>query len=157
LATPTPTSPRPAPPAGTPLAVFDLDGTLLRRDSFLPFLVTYALRRRRVRPLLVLPVVLALYVCRALSDRRAKERLLVAFLGGEDLGQVDEHAAWFCDRWVSRKWRPAVVERLREHQRQGHRVVLLSASPDVYVAAIGRLLGVEDVVATRVQAAGGRC
>ena len=35
-----------------PLAVFDLDGTLVRGDSFLPFLLSYAWRYRRFRPLL---------------------------------------------------------------------------------------------------------
>ena len=45
----------PAPAVDRALAIFDLDGTLLRTDSFLPFLITYAWRRGRLFPLAVLP------------------------------------------------------------------------------------------------------
>jgi phosphatidylglycerophosphatase C len=50
-----------------------------------------------------------------------------------------------------------VAERLRHHQAAGHRVILLSASPDLYVPAVGRALGIAEVVSTRVAVAGGRC
>lgn len=140
-----------------PLAVFDLDGTLLRGDSFLPFLVSYAARRRRLWPLVVLPVYVMLYLCRVLSDRRAKERLLVAFFRGESLAAIREHAERFCAGWVARKLRPEVVARLRQHQQAGHRVILLSASPDLYVRAIGEHLGIAEVLATRVCTDGERC
>ena len=43
-----------------------------------------------------------------------------------------------------------VVKRLRDHQEAGDRVVLLSASPEVYVPAIGRMLGIEEVLCTQV-------
>lgn len=149
--------PRPASPAlVAPLAVFDLDGTLLRGDSFLPFLITFAYRRRRVWPLVVLPFVVLLYVCRLFSDRRAKERLLVAFFRGEQRTAVAEHAQWFCDHWAKSRLRTEVVARLREHQAAGHRVVLVSASPDVYVPAIGRMLGITEAVSTRVAVEGDR-
>ena len=38
-------------PSVQALAVFDLDGTLTTRDTFLPFLISYARKRRLVRPL----------------------------------------------------------------------------------------------------------
>ncbi len=136
--------------AGRPVAVFDLDGTLTRRDTFLPFLISYAWRQRRWRPLLSLPFWLALYALRVLSDRAAKQRVLIAFLRGQSRVQVEGHADWFCRLWVSRRLREDVVERLRGHQQAGDRVILLSASPDVYVGAIGRMLGIEEVLCTRV-------
>jgi len=135
-----------------PLAVFDLDGTLVRGNSFLPFLVSYAWRRRRVWPLLMLPLYLGLYACRILSDRAAKERVLISFLRGQSTASVDEHAGWFCGWWVRHKLNEEVIGRLREHQQAGHRVILLSASPDVYVPAIGAFLGIDEVVCTQVSA-----
>ena len=39
-----------------PLAIFDLDGTLVHGDSFLPFLLGCGRARRRVRPFLALPL-----------------------------------------------------------------------------------------------------
>jgi phosphatidylglycerophosphatase C len=133
-----------------PLAVFDLDGTLTARDTFLPFLVSYARKRRLVRPLLTLPVYLGLYACRLLSDRTAKERVLVSFLRGRCKQDVAEHAEWFARTWVPPRLRPDVLRKLHEHQQAGHRVILLSASPDVYVPAIARALGITEVICTQV-------
>jgi phosphatidylglycerophosphatase C len=133
-----------------PLAVFDLDGTLVTRDTFLPFFLSYAWNRRRLRPLMTLPVYLGLYACRLLSDHAAKERVLVSFLRGQSKLETAEAAARFARTWVPSRVRAAVGEKLREHQRAGHRVVLLSASPDVYVPAIARELGITEVICTRV-------
>jgi HAD superfamily hydrolase (TIGR01490 family) len=139
------------------LAVFDLDGTLIRGDSFLPFVLSYARRRGRRWPVVGLPFVLALYAARVLSARAAKERVIRLFLKGERAADIAAHAAWFCDAWVAPRLRPEVVARLRAHQAAGHRAVLLSASPDVYVPHIGRLLGIAEVVCTRVAVADGVC
>ncbi len=141
----------------TPLAVFDFDGTLVRSDSFLPFLLSYGWRRRRFLALLTLPFYLALYALRILSDRAAKERVLIAFLRGQCSAAIAEHADRFCRNWVQRRLRPEVVARLREHQAAGHRVVLLSASPDVYVPAAANHLGISEVICTRVAVVNGRC
>jgi phosphatidylglycerophosphatase C len=97
-----------------------------------------------------LPLWLGLYAFRLLSDRAAKQRVLVAFLRGQPRARVAEHAEWFCDWWARRRLRENVVERLRAHQQAGDRVILLSASPDVYVPAIGRMLGIEEVLCTEV-------
>ena len=133
-----------------PLAVFDLDGTLVARDTFLPFLLRYAWTRRRLRPLLTLPIYLGLYACRLLSDRAAKERVLISFLRGRSKFETAEDATRFARTWVQPRMRTEVMSKLREHQQAGHRVVLLSASPDVYVPAIARELGITEVVCTRV-------
>ena len=106
---------------------------------------------------MALPAYVGLYVVRVMSDRRAKERLLGAFFSGEPMEAIDAHARWFCEHWVGRKLRQGVVERLRRHQSAGDRVILLSASPDLYVRAIGASLGISEVIATRVAADGNFC
>ena len=142
------------------LAIFDLDGTLVAGDSFLPFLVTYALRhrgRRALPALISLPIELGLYAGRLRTAAVAKERLLRIFLGGEPESTIAGHAAWFFENWVGRKLRREVARLLRAHQEAGHRVILLSASPDLYVRQIARGLGIAEVVCTRVAVADGRC
>ena len=74
----------------------------------------------------------------------------MSILRGRSKREVAEHADWFARTWVPPRLRADVVVKLREHQRAGHRVVLLSASPDVYVPAIARQLGIDEVVCTRV-------
>src|SRR5262249_30625118 len=106
------------------LAIFDLDGTLVTRDTFLPFLIRYALKRRRYWPLLVTPFWILLYLLRLISARTVKERLLTAYLKGERKDEVSQHASDFCSAWVERRVRPHVFAKLREHQQAGHRVIL---------------------------------
>jgi HAD superfamily hydrolase (TIGR01490 family) len=43
------------------------------------------------------------------------------------------------------------LDRIRLHQEWGHRVVLISASPEEVVAPIAQLLGVDEAIATRAE------
>jgi phosphatidylglycerophosphatase C len=141
----------------TPLAVFDLDGTLTDADTLLPFLVGYARRTGRRWPLARMPFDLGLYAAGLVPDRAAKGRLLQSFCGGHELAAIAEHARDFTQRWVPGRLRRWVVACLREHQRSGHRVILVSASPDLYVPVIAESLGIREVVCTQVATEGGRC
>jgi phosphatidylglycerophosphatase C len=140
------------------LAVFDLDGTLLSRDSFGPFLWSFARHHRpRLAALLRAPIYLLAYSCRLVSARTLKERLLFGFLAGCPDAIIQERAEEFCRSWVASHLEPAGIERLRHHQAAGHRIILESASPSVYVPAIARYLGISEVVCTRVRSSNGIC
>jgi phosphatidylglycerophosphatase C len=139
------------------IAIFDLDGTLLTRDSFAPFLAGYALRRPRLQIVLLSPVLLLAYACRLISARTLKQRLLRGFLGGESDQAIQEHAERFCQRWVARHCRAVALERLRYHQAAGHRIILESASPSVYVPIVAAYLGIPEVLCTQVKSEGGLC
>ena len=43
------------------------------------------------------------------------------------------------------------LERIRDHQRWGHKVFIVSASPEEVVAPIAQLLGVDEAIATRAE------
>ena len=43
------------------------------------------------------------------------------------------------------------LDRIRSHQRWGHRVFIVSASPEEVVAPIAQLLGVDEAIATRAE------
>jgi len=140
-----------------PLAVFDLDGTLVRGDTLLPFLSSYARRQWRLGPFVRLPFELAAYGVGLMSARTAKERVLRAFVAGQSLADLQAHADWFAEHWAHRRWQPEIVARLGEHQARKHRVILLSASPDLYVPVLARRLGIHEVICTRVASEDGIC
>ena len=133
------------------IALFDLDGTLTTRDTFLPFLLFYARRRRRWWPVCLTPFVVATYVLRLISDRTAKQILIRAFVGGDQESTVDDAATEFADGWVRRHLNDFGIEKLREHQKAGDRVILVSASPDIYVPIIARTLEIDEVLCTKVR------
>lgn len=43
------------------------------------------------------------------------------------------------------------LDRIRDHQAQGHKVFIVSASPEEVVAPIARLLGADEAIATRAE------
>ncbi len=133
------------------VAAFDLDGTLTRGDTLLPFLRRARGGTRVAWALLVhsLPITRAL----AGGHRRdqAKEALLAHLLRHQDVSALQSTAASFAEEVVGRRLRPGVLERVRAHRRAGHELVIVSASPEIYVAPIGRLLGFDAILGTRLQ------
>ena len=139
-----------------PYAIFDLDGTLINCDSLIPFLTTFGMRQRRYLPVVSLPFYLLLYVFRVTSAKGLKEKLLYSFLQNHTVKTIQQHADWFCETWVPNKQRPDTVRRLRDHQKSGLRVILVSASPSVYVPKIAKFFGIEEVVCTQAEIEGDR-
>jgi len=144
---------RPAPPR--PLAAFDLDGTLTRRDTLMPYLV------RAVGPVPAYRAVLAssLRLARAAAlggEHRdlAKAAVLGRVLAGVALAEAAEAAEAYADHVVAHALRADVRARVDWHRAEGHELVLVSASPELYVAPIGRRLGFDDVLATRLEVDG---
>jgi phosphatidylglycerophosphatase C len=134
------------------VAAFDLDGTLTRRDTLLPFLLRACGPTATYRA--VLGVSLLLVGALAGGERRdvAKEALLVRLLAGWPLESLAAVAEAFADEvMTSGHLRPEMLERAQEHRRSGHELVIVSASPELYVAPIGRRLGFDAVLGTRLE------
>ncbi len=81
----------------------------------------------------------------------AKEALFVRTLAGRPADEVARVAAAFGVAHYRRRNRTEVRARLDWHRRQGHRVVVVSASPEYYVRAAADEIGVDAVVATRLE------
>jgi phosphatidylglycerophosphatase C len=135
-----------------PLAAFDLDGTLTRRDTLLPFLYRAVGRDQAYRALLAssLPLARAAALGGAHRDL-AKAAVLGRVLAGVPRAALAEAAESYADHVVAHGLRPDVRARVEWHRSEGHELVLVSASPELYVAPIGRRLGFDDVLATRLE------
>ncbi|MFI5036156.1 MAG: HAD-IB family hydrolase [Acidimicrobiales bacterium] len=136
------------PPA---VAAFDLDGTLTAGGSvfrWLRFLAgdraAYAAALRLAAPLLVG----ALRSGR--SADRAKERLFRALLAGRDLDAVAAASRTFGLRHLAMHPRAQVVARLAWHRERGDEIVVVSASPQLYVSVVAEQLGAAGAIGTRL-------
>jgi HAD superfamily hydrolase (TIGR01490 family) len=140
------------PPVAAPLAAFDLDGTLTRRDTLMPFLLRAIGRDRTYRALFASSLPLARAAALGGPHRDvAKVAVLQKTLGGLSLAALAEVAESFADHVVANGLRPDVRARVDWHRNEGHELVLVSASPELYVAPIGRRLGFDGVLATRLE------
>ena len=135
----------------TDVAAFDFDGTLTEGGSVLEFLMSLRGRRAVLLATAALAPRLAhgALVGGAPADQ-AKQRLFVRTLAGQPLTRVREVSDRFAGHHLGRHLRREVQERFDWHRRRGDRVVIVSASPEVYVRVAGELLGADGVVATRL-------
>jgi len=134
------------------VAAFDLDGTLTEGGSVFSWLRHVAGLRRSSGTALRLSPKLAWAALRGGSAADAvKEELFTRLLRGQSLEAVEVRSVEFAARHYRRELRPEVKALLDWHRRCGHRIVIVSASPELYVKAIGELLRVDGVLATRLE------
>jgi HAD superfamily hydrolase (TIGR01490 family) len=136
--------------ASPDLAVFDLDGTLTRRDTALPFLALVGGRGRVAAALVRCSPAMARSVLDRARRDDAKERLIRLTLSGRRATDVGAAGAEYATLLAATQLRPDMVARLRWHQAEGHECVIASASVEAYVVPLARQLGVDQVVATRL-------
>lgn len=139
----------------TAVAAFDFDGTLTRRDTIVPFLCSVSGCRALARGLpQALPVV-ALRALGALGATPAKERLFGIYLAGRPLPHVRRLATAFARERLPALLRPAALSRLAWHRSRGHRCLVVTASPDLYIAPWARAQGLELIASRLAVSAGG--
>lgn len=133
------------------IVIFDLDGTLTHKDTFIPYLIGFVLRRPwRIFRLWALPVWCALFIIKRIDNGTLKERFIATFLKGASRKEIQDWTIRFVPQAMKRM-RAGALEALDRHRRDGDLLVLLSASIDIYVAELGRTLGFEEVICTKVE------
>lgn len=131
------------------VAAFDFDVTMTTRDTFVPFLYR-AFGRNIVRKtfLCLAPEIFKILI--GVSDRDRFKQLLVRNLFcGESVERLREeglkHAAGIL-KWL----RPAALQRIDWHKERGDRLVMVSASLDLYLKPVADALGFNDLICTQL-------
>jgi phosphatidylglycerophosphatase C len=132
-----------------PIVAFDFDGTLTSRDSFLAFLAWRAGPRRFAAGLLGLGPDAAKFALR--PDRaRLKAALVRRFLRGAPRAEIEALAQKFASEEAPSLLRADAVRAWRRWQRQGARLAIVTASPELIVAPFARGLGADAIIGTRL-------
>jgi phosphatidylglycerophosphatase C len=140
------------------LVFFDLDETITRHDTLLPFALRYMLVRRPWRlPLLlcVVPSVLNWILGRG-DEGPVKQAFVKATLGGSRRSDIEAWTARFVPDVIARGTFADALKKVSEHRSRGDYLVLMSASTDLYVPVIGRVLGFNETICTGVRWDGDR-
>lgn len=137
--------------AGLSLAVFDLDGTITRHDTLIPFVLDCLWRKPwRLPRLLLLPALAFAFLLH--RDRgRFKGALLRATIGGLPRAWLEARAAGFVPRLLQRGVFAEALRAIDDHRARGDRLLLMSASIDLYVPLIGQALGFAQTICSRVR------
>jgi HAD superfamily hydrolase (TIGR01490 family) len=147
-------------PVGVSAAFFDLDKTVIAKSSALafgrPFYRDGLISRRDVVKSAYAQLMFRLG---GGTDEQAMARTrdyLAALCKGWRVEQVQQIVAETLDELINPYVYAEAASLIAEHQAAGRDVVLVSASGDEMVRPIGALLGITDIIATRMSIVDGR-
>jgi len=152
-ATPASNPPPQADAGTTQLVFFDLDETITRHDTLMPYAWGFMLRYTPWRiPLMLGVLPAALEFALRLSDiGSVKESFIRCSMGGSRRSTIEKWTAEFVPRLVAKGLIGDALKQVAEHRRRGDYLVLMSASTDLYVPVIARELGFDETICTGVR------
>lgn len=131
------------------LALFDFDGTLCPRDSFTGF-IFFALSKRHIlrQGLKILPWIQAYYL-KLYPAHAMRPKLFAAMFQQADAITLQSLAQEYAEILLD-DLDPILLQRLQQHQQLGDRVVLVSASIDLYLKPLSDALNI-DLICTETE------
>lgn len=132
------------------IAVFDFDKTLTTRDSLLPLLIYKEGWIASLYKLVCLVPGFIAFLLHFLSRQQIKEKILKSFFGGMSWEELKGVALSYATHQLDRYVRPEALKRVKWHQQQGHRCILISASLEVYLKPWARRHGFHEVLASQL-------
>ena len=133
------------------VAAFDFDGTITTHDSLLPFLRSVAGTKRFYLKLIHLVPIYLQYRLGLKNNHQAKQRLLHLFLKHQSYQQLLTLGDTFAKDYLPGIVRPEALERLRWHQSQNHRCILVSAGLGIYLQYWAKSVGITELICTQVR------
>lgn len=134
--------------AGT--AIFDLDRTITRLPTWTPFLFYV----NGLRPVFLLRfLLLALHLVGyklKLSTRDSMKAHGIRTLAGIDRATLQAKADAFVADRLAHGLRPGACAAITSHQARGDRLILVTAAVDLVAEPLGRALGFDEIIATRM-------
>jgi HAD superfamily hydrolase (TIGR01490 family) len=133
------------------IAAFDFDGTITRRDTLIEFIRFSQGNIRFALGFLLYSPWLVAYKLRLYPNWQAKQKIFTHFFGGMPYAEFQQT----CLRFFLQRGDALVYEEarqcIRRHLAQGDEVVMISASVEDWVRPFAESLGVQQVLATRVE------
>ncbi len=110
------------------LALFDFDGTISDRDSFLLFLKYASPFPFYLSCTVLLPRIL-LFLVKRYPNQKLKEDFLTRVLKGRAEAELKKLSEHFCADKIPAIIRPGASMRIRWHQQQGDEICIVTATP----------------------------
>jgi phosphatidylglycerophosphatase C len=134
------------------LVVFDLDGTISRHDTLLAYLTGFLRQNwtRWPRLLRSVPALLG-FVTGSVDRGQLKAALMRAALGGCTRQVIDAWTTRYVTELLERGLFTDALTAIANHRHRTDTLVLMSASPDLYVPEIARRLGFNETICTGVR------
>ncbi len=131
-------------------ALFDFDGTIAKGDSIISFMwYSFVKKEMTLKQLLKAGTAYMGYAFGRIDDTQAKE-VAISFLQGKQQAYVQA----FCQKWYDEKMASKIfvqaAAEIDQLKKEGCLVLVITASPDVYMDPFKKAFGITDVIGTRV-------
>lgn len=135
------------------LAIYDMDRTITVRGTYTPFLMHMVLTRAPWRLLLLplLPFGFIAYGLKLLSREGLKTYNQRLLLGKPNQDSIEPMIQAYADKVLRGNSYAKAFEQIEADRQEGRRLVLATASYELYVNAIAEKLGFDDVIGTRLE------
>lgn len=127
------------------LALFDFDGTITRKDSFKEFLLYCFGKHNLEKAFLANLHYLLAWKAGIISNGKAKERIHQYFFKGWQSQDFEQKCEQFARNYLVPICKRTALDAIKKHQNQGHRVIIVSASYELYLSELGRQLKAEAI------------
>lgn len=135
-------------------AFFDFDKTLIDVESGrIGFKYLYEIKEIRLSFLLKVAVTNFLYERDWISDTQMAT-IMLTFYKNRDIRPLEDGAEEFYHTYLKPHLAPRIIERVREHQKAGHTLVLVSASLRYMLVPVIKDLGFQNLLCTDLEIAG---
>ena len=133
---------------GGALALFDFDGTITTHDTWTPFMRFATPTARLVAGQLLLAPVFVGYRTGVMSASTGRQIAARVAFRGRQASILRQRGADYAATILPQAIRPKAIERIEWHRSQGHDIVVVSASLDVYLGPWCESRGLEYICTT---------
>lgn len=132
------------------IAVFDFDGTLTSKDTFLEFIKFTRGKRNFLKGFILYSPVIIAYKLKLIPNWKAKEMVFAYFFKGTPLQQFDQWGHTFATE-IEKIIRPKAYDKVIEHQYNNDVIVIVSASIENWIRPWANKMGIRNLLATSLE------
>ena len=133
------------------IAAFDFDGTLIRSDTFLMFLIFQFGFTACMKGLWSNLGMMMKYVFHKVSNHEAKQAIFSYFFKGMKITEFDAACQRFALSKIPGQINRKAFEKCKWHLHNGHQIVIISASIRNWIEPWAKNNGFQKVIATEVE------
>ena len=115
------------------IAFFDFDGTITKDDSLIKFIHFAVGDIIFIGKMMILSPMLIAYKLKLIPNDKAKEIMLSFFFKGMTFKHFESIARDYSFHHITTILRPQAMEKIKWHQQEGHKVVIVSASIECWL------------------------
>lgn len=137
------------------LVLFDFDGTITTKDTFIEFLIFYKGMTKFLAGMAVMSPYLGLFAFKLIPNWKAKQMVLRFFLGGESVEVLNRKCEEFSEKVLPSLIRPGAIQALNQYKTDNSTVAVVSASAENWVEPWCRKQGLL-CIATQLEVENGK-